>query len=60
MQLSNGIANPASLWFGHLLFDGMFGVVVATIIAIVFATASKQFSFVGLLVSRDTLFIPHY
>jgi ATP-binding cassette subfamily A (ABC1) protein 3 len=55
MQLSNGIANPASLWFGHLLFDGMFGVIVATVVAAVFATVSKQFSYIGLFVCTQAL-----
>jgi ATP-binding cassette subfamily A (ABC1) protein 3 len=57
MQLSNGIANPASLWFGHLLFDGMFGVIVATVVAAVFATVSKQFSYIGLFVGVQPLFV---
>ncbi|KAG9044141.1 hypothetical protein FS842_001568 [Serendipita sp. 407] len=48
MQLSNGIANPASLWLGHLLFDGMFGIVISIIISVVFSVVSKQFSYLGL------------
>ncbi|CAG7851662.1 ABC transporter A family member 6 AltName: Full=ABC transporter ABCA.6 [Serendipita indica DSM 11827] len=48
MQLSNGIANPASLWLGHLLFDGIFGVVVAIIVSVVFSKVSTQFSYLGL------------
>ncbi|KIM34443.1 hypothetical protein M408DRAFT_60324 [Serendipita vermifera MAFF 305830] len=49
MQLSNGIANPASLWFGHLMFDGMFGVIVSIIVAVVFSKVSTQFSYIPLL-----------
>ena len=51
MQLSNGIANPASLWFGHLMFDGMFGIIVSIIIAVVFSKVSTQFSYIPLYVS---------
>lgn len=52
MQLSNGLANPAGLWLGHLLFDSLFGVFMSVIIAVVFATASNQFHGVGYFV-RD-------
>jgi hypothetical protein len=51
MQLSNGIANPASLWFGHLVFDGIFGIITSIIIVAVFATVSTQFAYIGLFVS---------
>ena len=51
MQLSNGVSNPAGMWFGHLLFDGIPGLVIATVIAAVFAaTQSDQFRFIPLLV----------
>lgn len=60
MQLSNGIANPASLWLGHLLFDGMFGVVVAIIIAVVFSKVSTQFSYLGLYVSTLSVQSPYF
>jgi ATP-binding cassette subfamily A (ABC1) protein 3 len=51
MQLSNGISNPAGMWLGHLLFDGIPGVVIATVVAAVFAaTQPDQFSFIPLLV----------
>jgi ATP-binding cassette subfamily A (ABC1) protein 3 len=51
MQLSNGISNPAGMWFGHLLFDGIPGIIIATITAVVFATTqSDQFKFIPLLV----------
>jgi len=51
MQLSNGIANPASLWFGHLMFDGMFGVIISVIITVVFSQVSNQFDHLPLFVS---------
>ncbi|KAF9260869.1 P-loop containing nucleoside triphosphate hydrolase protein [Marasmius fiardii PR-910] len=43
MQFSNGLTNTAGLWLGHLMFDSIFAVISATIIIIVFATASNQF-----------------
>lgn len=52
MQLSNGLSDPIGLWLGHLLWDSMFGVAIATIIIIVFATVSNQFYGLGLFVSR--------
>lgn len=51
MQLSNGLSDPIGLWLGHLLFDSMFAVVAATLIVIVFAAASNQFSGLGFFVS---------
>ena len=51
MQLSNGLSDPVGMWLGHLLFDSMFGVIAATIITIVFATASNQFNGLGFFVS---------
>jgi len=51
MQLSNGLINPAGLWLGHLLFDGIFGVFLSTLITIVFAAASNQFKGLGYYVS---------
>ena len=51
MQLSNGVSNPAGMWLGHLLFDGIPGVVIATVVSAVFAaTQSDQFRFIPLLV----------
>ncbi|KAF8590206.1 P-loop containing nucleoside triphosphate hydrolase protein [Ramaria rubella] len=47
MQLSNGLTNPAGLWLGHLLFDGVFCSILATIIIIIFAVASTQFHGLG-------------
>ncbi|KZS93968.1 P-loop containing nucleoside triphosphate hydrolase protein [Sistotremastrum niveocremeum HHB9708] len=47
MQLSNGLSNPIGLWLGHLLFDGIFCIIVSTLITIVFATASNQFHGLG-------------
>jgi len=53
MQLSNGVSNPAGMWFGHLLFDGIPGIIIATVAAAVFAaTQSDQFRFIPLLVSN--------
>lgn len=51
MQLSNGLSDPIGLWLGHLLWDSIFGVIIATIIIIVFATVSNQFYGLGLFVS---------
>ncbi|KAL6298600.1 hypothetical protein BKA93DRAFT_743844 [Sparassis latifolia] len=42
MQLSNGLSNPVGLWLGHLMFDTLFSVIIATIVVIVFAAASNQ------------------
>ncbi|TFK91173.1 P-loop containing nucleoside triphosphate hydrolase protein [Polyporus arcularius HHB13444] len=47
MQLSNGLSDPIGLWLGHLLFDSIFAVIVASLIVIVFAAASNQFSGLG-------------
>ncbi len=51
MQLSNGLSDPIGLWLGHLLFDSVFAVIVATLVVIVFAAASNQFSGLGFFVS---------
>jgi ATP-binding cassette subfamily A (ABC1) protein 3 len=51
MQLSNGVSNPAGMWLGHLLFDGISGIIIATAVAAVFAaTQPDQFRFIPLLV----------
>jgi ABC-type multidrug transport system ATPase subunit len=47
MQLSNGLSNPVGLWIGHLLWDSIFSVTLATIIIIVFAVTTNQFSGLG-------------
>ncbi|RPD82722.1 P-loop containing nucleoside triphosphate hydrolase protein [Lentinus tigrinus ALCF2SS1-7] len=47
MQLSNGLSDPVGLWLGHLLFDSIFAVIVATLIAIILAAGSNQFSGLG-------------
>ncbi|KAF9235155.1 hypothetical protein BU15DRAFT_78326 [Melanogaster broomeanus] len=50
MQLSNGLSNPIGLWLGHLLWDSMFSVTIATIIIIIFAiVGSNQFYGLGFL-----------
>ena len=51
MQLSNGLTNPAGLWLGHLLFDGMFCTLLSTIITIVFAASTSQLHGLGYVVS---------
>ena len=52
MQLSNRIPNPAGMWFGHLLFDSILGIIIVTVATAVFAaTQSDQFRFIPLLVS---------
>ncbi|KAJ7083358.1 hypothetical protein B0H15DRAFT_422992 [Mycena belliarum] len=47
MQFSNGLHNPVGLWLGHLMFDTIFTVIMATIVIIIFATASNQFHGLG-------------
>ncbi|KAH7105549.1 P-loop containing nucleoside triphosphate hydrolase protein [Auriculariales sp. MPI-PUGE-AT-0066] len=47
MQRSNGLTNPAALWLGHVLFDSIPGIIVATILTLVFAFAVDQFHGVG-------------
>ncbi|KAI0778957.1 P-loop containing nucleoside triphosphate hydrolase protein [Trametes elegans] len=47
MQLSNGLSDPVGLWLGHLLFDSIFAVIVATLVAIILATVSNQFHGLG-------------
>lgn len=47
MQLSNGLSNTVGLWLGHLMFDSVFSVISASIIIIVFAAASNQFTGLG-------------
>ena len=51
MQLSNGLTNPAGLWLGHLLFDGISCTIMATIVVVVFTVASDQFHGLGYFVS---------
>lgn len=50
MQLSNGISNPVGLWCGHLLFDSISTLVMATLVVVLFATLSNQFYGLGILV----------
>ncbi|KAK7063610.1 hypothetical protein R3P38DRAFT_2492098 [Favolaschia claudopus] len=47
MQFSNGLHNPVGMWLGHLAFDSIFTVIMATIVIIVFAAASNQFHGLG-------------
>ncbi|KAJ6554510.1 hypothetical protein B0H19DRAFT_1262854 [Mycena capillaripes] len=49
MHLSNGISNPIGLWLGHLMFDSISILVVATLIVILFAHLSHQFYGLGIL-----------
>ena len=50
MQMSNGLSDPTGLWLGHLMFDSMFSVILATIVVIIWATASNQFHGLGFFV----------
>ncbi|EGN93723.1 hypothetical protein SERLA73DRAFT_97671 [Serpula lacrymans var. lacrymans S7.3] len=47
MQLSNGLSDPIGLWLGHLMFDTIFSVTLATIIIIIFATVTSQLHGLG-------------
>ncbi|KAF7302856.1 hypothetical protein MKEN_01247800 [Mycena kentingensis (nom. inval.)] len=49
MQFSNGLHNPAALWLGHLLFDGMSTLIMATVIAAVFGATTEHFHGLGYL-----------
>jgi ATP-binding cassette subfamily A (ABC1) protein 3 len=51
MQLSNGLTNPVGLWLGHLLFDSVFVLIIATVVTVIFAVASDQFHGLGFFVS---------
>jgi ATP-binding cassette subfamily A (ABC1) protein 3 len=51
MQLSNGLSNPAGLWLGHLMFDGMICVLAATAITLSFRLGSGEFYGLGYMVS---------
>ena len=55
MQFSNGLSRPTGLWLGHLLFDTMFTIVIATAIVLVLGLTptSNQFHGLGLFVSRE-------
>lgn len=50
--MSNGLSDPIGLWLGHLLFDSIFSVILATLIIVIFAGASNQFHGLGLFVSH--------
>lgn len=52
MQFSNGLTNPAGLWLGHLMFDGLFCVLLSTVIVIIFAATTTQFNGLGYVVSH--------
>ncbi|KAJ7447207.1 hypothetical protein FB451DRAFT_1343436 [Mycena latifolia] len=47
MQFSNGLHNPVGLWLGHLMFDTIFTLIMATIVIIIFAAVSNQFHGLG-------------
>ncbi|KAJ7511663.1 P-loop containing nucleoside triphosphate hydrolase protein [Mycena galericulata] len=49
MQLSNGISNPIGLWLGHLLFDSISTLILATALVLIFAFLSQQFYGLGIL-----------
>ncbi|KAH7923324.1 hypothetical protein BV22DRAFT_594380 [Leucogyrophana mollusca] len=59
MQRSNGLSNPVGLWLGHLLFDSISFVFVASVIAIALAAASR-FHGVGYLLSWYSVGLPLY
>lgn len=44
------------LWFGHLMFDTIFSVILTTIIIIVFSATSNQFHGLGQFVRLFLLF----
>ncbi|KAF9004918.1 P-loop containing nucleoside triphosphate hydrolase protein [Hymenopellis radicata] len=44
MQFSNGLSDPIGLWLGHLAFDVIFSIISASVIIIIFAAASNQFT----------------
>lgn len=54
MQLSNGLSNPLGLWIGHFLWDSIFSVSIATVVVVIFATASDQFHGIGYMVRTST------
>ena len=56
--MSNGLSDPTGLWLGHLLFDSIFSVILATLIVIIFAGASNQFHGLGLFVSYISVELP--
>jgi ATP-binding cassette, subfamily A (ABC1), member 3 len=57
MQMSNGLSNPLGLWLGHLIFDFLVGVVIASLVVIIFAAAAPSGSFSGLgFVVRTTVY----
>ena len=58
MQFSNGLSNPAGLWLGHLMFDSIPTLVVATVLTIVFAAWSSLYQGLGFLVG-DIFFLTH-
>jgi ATP-binding cassette, subfamily A (ABC1), member 3 len=52
MHMSNGLSDPVGLWLGHLMFDSIFSVILATILVVVWATSSNQFHGLGFFVSH--------
>ncbi|KAI9454187.1 hypothetical protein HD554DRAFT_2247045 [Boletus coccyginus] len=53
MQLSNGLSDPIGLWLGHLFWDSIFGIIIATIVITILATVSNQFYEFWLFICRD-------
>lgn len=49
MQLSNGLANPLGLWLGHLMFDSLFTVFIATVATVIFSVATDYLHGLGFL-----------
>lgn len=50
MQMSNGLGDPIGLWLGHLMFDTIISVILSTVIVIIFAAVTNQFSGLGFFV----------
>ena len=55
MQMSNGLGDPVGLWLGHLMFDAICSIIMATIIIIVFATVANKFHGLGFFVGNQIL-----
>lgn len=61
MQMSNGLGDPIGLWLGHLMFDTICTLILATIIIIIFqATASYHFHGLGFFVSRHQILLSSF
>ena len=43
MQLLNGIVDLVGLWLGHLIFDSLFTIFIATAVVIIFSAVTDYF-----------------